>query len=73
MYGVLSTEHGVERPQVIVCCFDKLDYWSAILGTRIPELVLQQFGNNVPGHTPARLSFFGNKSLFAALDVMTSM
>ena len=27
-----------------------LTNWSAILGTRIPELVLRQFGNNVPGH-----------------------
>jgi len=71
VYGVLSTEHGVERPQAILSA--ALTNWSVILDMHIPELVLQQFGNNVPGHTPARLSFFRNKSLFAALDVTTSM
>ena len=41
-----SAELGVERPQAIVSA--ALTNWSAILGTRIPELVLRQFGNNIP-------------------------
>ena len=44
-YNLHSAEHGVELPQAILSA--ALTNWSAILDMRSPELVLQQFGNNV--------------------------